>query len=99
MKKKMILSVILSLMTIMFTAVVAMATNVSQTTVLGGAVTEVVATGTQVKEGDVLLTVETIGGPMVAARATVAGTVQSVSVQKGANVEVGQEVAVINDGK
>lgn len=99
MKKKMILSVILSLMTIIFTAVVAMAANVSQTTVLGGAVTEVVTTGTQVKEGDVLLTVETIGGPMVAARATVTGTVQSVFVQKGANVEVGQEVAVINDGK
>lgn len=77
----------------------ALAAPVVQTSVLDGSVTSVVAVGTQVKEGDALLEVETIGGPMVAARATTGGTVVSVSVAKGANVGTGQEVIVIDSGK
>ncbi len=99
MNKKMIMTSLLAIVGALFVVTVSLAAPITQNSVLGGVVVDTVAVGTQVKEGDSLLSVETIGGPMVAARATVNGTVTSVTVEKGAKVNVGQAVAVINDGK
>ncbi len=99
MNQKMIMTSLLAIVGALFVATVSLAAPITQNSVLGGVVVDTVAAGAQVKEGDPLLSVETIGGPMVAARATVNGTVTSVTVEKGAKVNVGQAVAVINDGK
>lgn len=96
MKKKWIVAGITAALASLLVAGAVWAAPIAQGTVLGGVVAEVVAPGTTVKEGDVLLKVNTIGGPMVAARATVSGVVETVSVSKGASVEVGQHIAVIN---
>ena len=74
----------------------AQAAPVNQETVLSGEVVTVTTVGAPVKEGDPILTVQTLGGPMVAARATVNGVVESVSVAPGAAVERGQVITVIN---
>ena len=50
----------------------ASAADVSQTSVLTGKTLSVVAVGTAVKEGDTLVTVQSLTGPIAAARATVA---------------------------
>lgn len=98
MKKKLtLIGAITMLATLLCTVV--WAAPVQQTSVLGGKVVDTVAVGTSVSEGDALIHIETIGGPMVAARATEAGKVTKVDVAVGANVEVGQTVAVIDDGK
>lgn len=73
------------------------AAPVNHETVLSGDVVTVVPVGTAVKEGDPLLTVQTLGGPMVASRATVNGVVQTVSVEPGTAVERGQIITVINN--
>lgn len=96
MKKKWIVAGVTAILASVAVAGAVWAAPVTQGTVLGGTVVEVIAPGTAVKEGDILLKVNTIGGPMVASRATVSGVVGSVSVSKGSNVEVGQHIAVIN---
>ncbi len=70
--------------------------DVSQTSVLTGKTLSVVAVGTAVKEGDTLVTVQSLTGPIAAARATVDGVVKSVSVQAGDAVKPGQVVAVVS---
>lgn len=75
---------------------VAEAAPINHETVLTGNVVTVVPVGTAVHEGDTLVTVQTIAGPMVAARATVNGVVESVSAQPGAAVTRGAVVAVVN---
>lgn len=72
------------------------AAPVNHETVLSGDVVTVVPVGTAVKEGDPLLTVQTLGGPMVASRATVNGVVESVSVAPGAIVARGQIITIVN---
>lgn len=82
-----------------FTALMAMpaaAENVSYPTVLSGNVVSVVAVGTPVKEGDVLLTVNSLAGPMPAARADRTGVVESVLVQPGVQVQEGEAVVVVD---
>lgn len=81
---------------VMVFAGTAQAAPVNQETVLSGEVVTVSTVGAPVKEGDPILTVQTLGGPMVAARATVNGIVESVSVAPGAMVERGQVITVIN---
>lgn len=98
MKKKWIVAGLFGALASMMIASAAFSATVNQGAVLGGKVVEVVPVGTVVKEGDPLLKVETIGGPMVAARAIVGGKITSVTVEVGATVEVGQNIAVI-DGK
>lgn len=75
--------------------VLASASPVSHTTSVSGTVASVVPVGQAVKEGDVLVTVNTLAGPVPAARATVNGTVTAVAVQGGASISQGQEVAVV----
>lgn len=71
------------------------AAEVAYTSVLSGTVTTVSAVGTVVREGDVLLTVNTLTGPMAAARAQSAGVVKSVSVGAGSTVNAGETVVVV----
>ena len=69
--KKMIVALGLAAMAVMPVS----AAEVAYTSVLSGTVTTVSAVGTVVREGDVLLTVNTLTGPMAAARAQSAGVV------------------------
>lgn len=75
---------------------IAMAAPVNHETVLTGDVVSVVATGTAVKEGDALVTVETLAGPMVAARARVSGVVSTVNVAPGQSVTRGDIVSIVD---
>lgn len=71
------------------------AADESQGTVLSGVVDSVVSVGTNVKEGDVLITVDTLAGPVPAARSSCDGVVTQVSVQKGEKVNKEQIVAIV----
>lgn len=73
----------------------ALAADVSYTSVLNGAVVQAVPAGTAVHEGDVLVTVQSLAGPMAAARASTSGVVKQVLVQPGQKVQQGTVVMVI----
>lgn len=70
---------------------------VVQTSMLSGTTVSVVAPGTKVKVGDVLVMVDSLVGPVPAARATADGTVKEVNVTKGQKIVQNQQVAVIAD--
>lgn len=72
---------------------------VDQIGVLSGKVISVVALGTPVHEGDILVKVETLTGPVTAARATATGTVAEVLVKPGDTIKIGDVVARIREGK
>lgn len=55
--------------------------------------------GQTVKEGDILVYVETITGSAVAARATVDGTVKSVLVVPGARIKPGDVVVTVDPAR
>ena len=71
------------------------AAEVSQSAVLSGTVTSVVAVNTPVKEGEVLATVDSLVGPVPAARADSDGVVTKVLVVKGQKITKQDAVAVI----
>ena len=70
---------------------------IDQQSVLGGRILSqnLVKAGTTVKEGTILVTVESITGAAVAARATRDGIVREVLVKPGDIVRVGQVIARI----
>ncbi|MFA6074980.1 MAG: biotin/lipoyl-containing protein [Negativicutes bacterium] len=70
---------------------------VDHTSVLTGTVLAqgLAVPGQSVKQGDVIVMVDTIAGPAPAARANVKGTVKEVLVKAGANINVGQIVVRI----
>ena len=76
-------------------AMPAAAADVSYTTVLSGSVVSVAPVGAAVKEGDVLLTVNSLAGPMPAARSDKDGVVKTVLVQPGSQVQQGAVVVVV----
>jgi len=76
-------------------AIPALAADVSYTSVLNGAVVQAIPAGTAVREGDVLVTVQSLVGPMAAARASESGVVKEVLVQPGQKVQQGTVVMVI----
>lgn len=76
-------------------AMPAEAAEVSQSAVLSGTVTSVVAVNTLVKEGEVLATVDSLVGPVPAARADSDGVVMKVLVVKGQKITKQDAVAVI----
>lgn len=76
-------------------AMPAVAADVSYTTVLSGSVVSVAPVGATVKEGDVLLTVNSLAGPMPAARSDKEGIVKTVLVQPGSQVQQGAVVVVV----
>ena len=59
------------------------AEDVSQQAVLNGTVVSVIEAGTPVKEGDVLVSVDSLVGGVQAARAVRGGVVYEVRVKKG----------------
>lgn len=75
-------------------AMPAAAADVSYITVLSGSVVSVAPVGAAVKEGDVL-TVNSLAGPMPAARSDKDGVVKSVLVQPGSQVQQGAVVVVV----
>jgi len=73
----------------------AMAAPVSYQSVLTGKVASVVNVGAPVTEGQTLVTVETLAGPMAAAKSTVTGTVSAVNVTVGSDVSRDQVVVTV----
>ena len=73
------------------------AEQVPQSSVLSGVVTSVVEENAVVKEGQVIVTVDSLVGPVPAARAD--GVVQKVLVVKGQRIDKQQAVAVIDTNK
>lgn len=73
----------------------ASAEDVSQQAVLNGTVVSVIEAGTPVKEGDVLVSVDSLVGGVPAARADRDGVVKEVRVQKGQTIAKQDVVAVL----
>lgn len=71
------------------------AEDVSQQAVLNGTVVSVIEVGTPVKEGDVLVSVDSLVGGVPAARADRDGVVKEVRVQKGQTIAKQDVVAVL----
>ena len=71
------------------------AKDVSQQAVLNGTVVSVIEAGTPVKEGDVLVSVDSLVGGVPAARADRDGVVKEVRVQKGQTIAKQDVVAVL----
>ena len=69
--------------------------DVSQQAVLNGTVVYVIEAGTPVKEGDVLVSVDSLVGGVPAARADRDGVVKEVRVQKGQTIAKEDVVAVL----
>ena len=93
-KKRVIISLVILLL-IAGSLVVAAGPAVDQRGVLAGRVVSLLAPGTAVQEGDILVRVETMTGPVPAARATTKGVVAEVLVKPGDSISVGQVVARI----
>lgn len=74
-----------------------LAADVSYTSVLSGNVVSVSPAGTPVKAGDVLMTVQSLAGPMPAVRADVEGTVKDVFVHPGTQVQQGTVVLIVEE--
>ena len=72
-----------------------MAAPVSYQSVLTGKVASTVSVGASVTEGQTLVTVETLAGPMAAAKSTVTGTVSAVNVTVGSDVSRDQIVVTV----
>lgn len=71
------------------------AEDVSQQAVLNGTVVSVIEAGTPVKEGDVLVSVDSLVGGVPAARADRDGVVKEARVQKGQTIAKQDVVAVL----
>jgi biotin carboxyl carrier protein len=97
MKKKYILYMAVLLVLAMATWVFAADNLVEEKSVLAGTVIadKLAVAGQAVKEGDVLVKVDTITGSAAAARATVDGTVRSVLVMPGNHLKPGDVVVKI----
>lgn len=98
MKKYLKYTMMTMLATVMMAGFVftASAANVNQESVLTGKVVSTIAVGSVVKQGDVLVSIQSLTGPMPAARATVDGVVSSVAVHEGDQIKQAQVVAVVN---
>ncbi len=75
-----------------------LAADISYTSVLSGNVVSVSSAGTPVQAGDVLMTVQSLAGPMPAVRADAEGTVKEVLVHPGTQVQQGAVVLIV-EGK
>lgn len=75
----------------------ALAANAPYTSVLSGTVTDVVSVGQTVKEGDVLVQVDSLAGPMPAIRAKKQGVVTKVNTQPGNQIQKGDVVIVVDE--
>lgn len=90
-KQAILLTIIVAL--IISSVVFAAGALVDQKSVLSGKVHAAIGPGSVVREGDVLVVVNTILGPSPAVRATMDGVVRELLVKPGADVKQG-EIAV-----
>lgn len=86
---------ILMFTTLLFANIAHAAPAVAQKSVLTGKVISVANVGDSVKEGQALLQVQTSVGVAVASRATIAGTVNNVTVKVGDTVKTQQVIMSI----
>lgn len=93
-KKSIILSIVILLL-VAGSLLVAASPAVDQRGVLAGRVVSLLGPGTAVREGDILVKVETMTGPVPAARATNNGVISEVLVKPGDTIRVGDVVARI----
>jgi len=98
-RKKTIIGVAIAVFLIAGSLLVTANAAVNQISVLSGSVTNVVAAGSAVREGDTLVRVDTLTGPVPAARATSKGVVTEVLVKPGDSIKVGDIVARVEVGK
>lgn len=87
---------IISIMLALLGSVVYAAQSVVQKSVLSGIVTSVVKKGDHVKEGEVLVTVDSLAGPVPAVRATGDGVVNEVKVEEGTEIQQGDVVVTLD---
>ncbi|MUP59205.1 hypothetical protein [Megasphaera hutchinsoni] len=73
------------------------AAEVSYTSVLAGTVASIVTVGMPVNEGDVLVTIQSLAGPMAAARANGKGVVKAVYVTPGTAIQQGRVVVMVEE--
>lgn len=71
------------------------ASSVSYPSILNGTVATVVPVGAVVHEGDVLVTVQSLAGPIAAARAKASGVVQAVQTAPGEAIQQGTVVVIV----
>lgn len=98
-RKKRLIAVIAGLLIIAGSLLVAANATVDQRGVLAGEVVNLITVGTAVREGDVLVQVKTLTGPVAAARATTDGVVAEVVVKVGDCIKIDDIVARIKTGK
>lgn len=98
-RKKIFITVIVGFLLIAGSLSVAANAAVDQRGVLCGEVVNIVTAGTAVREGDALLQVKTLTGPVTAARATTDGIVVEVLVKAGDFIKINDIVARIKTGK
>lgn len=98
-KKKVIVVATVVLVLLASSLLVTANAAVDQIGVLSGKVIYVLAPGTAVREGDVLVKVETLTGPAPAARATNNGTVTELLVKPNDSIKIGDVVARIKASK
>lgn len=98
-RKKTIIVAAIAVFLIAGSLLVAASAIVDQIGVLSGSVTDSVTPGTTVCEGDILVRVNTLTGPVSAARATANGVVTEVLVKPGDSIKIGDIVARIKTGK
>ena len=97
--KKIIITATVVLLLIAGSLIVTANAAVDQIAVLSGKVISVVSPGTPVHEGDILVKVDTLTGPVTAARASTNGVVAEVLVKPGDVVKIGDVVVRIRQGK
>ena len=98
-RKKAIIIITILLLVMAGSLIVAASAAVDQKGVLAGKVVSVLAAGTTVREGDILVKVETLTGAVPAARATTKGVVAEVLVKPGDSIKIGDIVARIQVAK
>jgi biotin carboxyl carrier protein len=101
MNKRYILYCALVLVALTATWVFAAGHSVEEKSVLSGTVItdSLAVTGQVVKEGDILVCVDTITGPAVASRATTDGIVSAVLIKAGDQIKQGDIVVKIESRK
>ena len=97
--KKIIITATVVLLLITGSLMVTANAAVDQIGVLSGKVISVVSPGMSVREGDILVKVDTLTGPVTAARASTSGIVTEVLVKPGDVVKIGDVVVRIRQGK
>ena len=98
-RKKTLIVVVVGLLLITSSLIVAANAAIDQRGVLPGQVVKVVTQGTAVREGDALVQVDTLTGPVTAARATTDGVVVEILVKAGDFIKIDDIVARIKTGK